>query len=347
MNRFGSGVIVGATVCVVIIGCAAVGRAEETTKTVQAAAVSTVPVAMKPTRIQSAAMGDWQGKTMVARVLAFEGGRYLVNLLGAFDTADKPTAVLQGAEQGDKVVFEDQDYLVAIEAGQMKVEKKGAESYELKKVERKSPTLGAKPPKGAVVLFDGKNLDQWQKADGSPAGWKLAGEGAMEVVRKAGNIESKKKFKDAKYHIEFRTPFMPAGRGQHRGNSGVYLQGCYEVQVLDSYGLESKDNECGGIYKVGAPRVNMCAPPLQWQTYDITFHGARFDDKGQKTANARISVDQNGVNIHKDLEIPAPTGSAKQKDDPKDGGVLMLQEHGGDPVQYRNIWVVELDGDGK
>ena len=97
----------------------------------------------------------------------------------------------------------------------------------------------------------------------------------MEVIRDTGSIVTKKKFSDFKLHLEFRTPFMPEKHGQARGNSGVYLQGRYEVQVLDSYGLEGLDNECGGIYKVGRPLVNMCAPPLQWQTYDITFRAPR------------------------------------------------------------------------
>ncbi|MCK5557939.1 MAG: DUF1080 domain-containing protein, partial [Candidatus Hydrogenedentes bacterium] len=134
------------------------------------------------------------------------------------------------------------------------------------------------------------------------------------------------------------------GKGQGRGNSGVYLQGRYEVQILDSYGLESKDNECGGIYKVGAPIVNMCAPPMQWQTYDITFHTPRFDSSGAKTRNARVTVVHNGVTIHEDLEIPGPTRGSRNKKETSEPGPILLQEHG-NPVQYRNIWAVDLAGE--
>ena len=181
----------------------------------------------------------------------------------------------------------------------------------MKKVVRLSPTLVKEPPEGAVVLFDGKNFDQWvhaQKNEGQPVQWKLLN-GAMEVVPGTGDIVSRKKFTDFELHVEFRTPFMPDSSGQKHGNSGVYLQGRYEVQVLDSYGLERRDNECGGIYQVGVPLVNMCAPPMQWQTYDITFHAPRFDENGDKAENASLTVIHNGVKIHDNIEIPEPTGA--------------------------------------
>jgi hypothetical protein len=133
---------------------------------------------------------------------------------------------------------------------------------------------------------------------------------------------------------------MAKARGQGRGNSGVYLQNRYEVQVLDSYGLAGLDNECGGIYKIGRPRVNMCAPPGQWQSYDMTFKAARFNNAGNKTDKARLTVVHNGVTIHDDIEIPGPTGGALDGDESRPGGIY-LQDHG-NPVQFRNIWVVEL-----
>ncbi len=212
----------------------------------------------------------------------------------------------------------------------------------MRKVVRLSPTLGAEPPAGAVVLFDGKNFDQWKPANeeqGSQVGWKLV-RGAMEIVPETGSIMSKKEFRDFKMHLEFRTPFMPEERGQGRGNSGVYFQGMYEVQVLDSYGLEGLDNECGGIYKIASPSVNMCAPPMQWQSYDVIFYGLRSDDAGRKTRNARLTVLHNGVKIHDGTEVPSPTGAAKYEEESGVGGIY-LQDHG-DFVQYRNIWLVEL-----
>ena len=170
--------------------------------------------------------------------------------------------------------------------------------------------------------------------------WRIA-DGAMEVKAGTGSIVTKRKFTDFKLHVEFRTPFLPDARGQGRGNSGVYLQGRYEVQVLDSYGLEGKDNECGGIYKVGAPLVNMCLPPMQWQTYDITFRAPRFDASGAKTDDAVITMVHNGMTIHDRRAIPGPTGGALDGNVAQPGGIY-LQDHG-NPVQFRNIWLVELN----
>jgi hypothetical protein len=140
-------------------------------------------------------------------------------------------------------------------------------------------------------------------------------------------------------HIEFMLPFMPKAQGQARGNSGVYLQGRYEVQVLDSFGLEGKDNECGGIYEVKAPDANMCYPPLVWQTYDIKFTAARFDAAGKKTANARMTVFHNGTKIHDNVEVPKATRAAPNAEGPEPG-FLHLQDHGC-PVRYRNIWILD------
>jgi hypothetical protein len=209
----------------------------------------------------------------------------------------------------------------------------GAEIGALPKVERKSPTLGKKPPRNAVVLFDGKSLDQFE-------GGELTDGGYLSVLTARG-VRSRKAFGDHHLHIEFRTPFMPEARGQARGNSGVYVQGRYEVQVLDSFGLEGKDNECGGIYQIAEPEVNMCYPPLAWQTYDVNFAAPRYE-KGRKVRNARITIRHNGVLIHNDLELPRGTPGGTG-DEAAEGGQLYLQNHG-NPVVFRNIWVVEEPG---
>lgn len=195
----------------------------------------------------------------------------------------------------------------------------------LERVVRKSPTLGTKPPAGAVVLFDGTTADKF--VDGRMTDDGLLKEGAV----------SKDTFGSATIHLEFRTPFTPDGRGQGRGNSGCYVQGRYEVQILDSFGLEAKDNECGGIYQVAAPAVNMAFPPLTWQTFDIDFTAAQYDGS-KKVANARITVRHNGVVIHDDVELPQETPGGVMIDVPEPGP-LMLQNHR-DPVRFRNIWVV-------
>jgi hypothetical protein len=205
---------------------------------------------------------------------------------------------------------------------------------------RRSPTLGMEPPRGAAVLFDGKSLEGWARGRGKgagegPAKWRLLPEGAMQV--QGGDIQSRKALGDFKLHLEFRLPFMPYARGQGRANSGVYLQKRYELQVLDSFGLKGENNECGGFYQQAAPRVNLCYPPLSWQTYDIDFKAARFKG-GKKVANAVVTVRHNGVVIHENLELKGPTpGGEPETEAP---GPVLLQDHG-NPVQFRNIWAVE------
>jgi len=196
----------------------------------------------------------------------------------------------------------------------------------LKKIDRQSPTLGAKPPAGAIVLFDGKNADEFPGA-------KVTADGLLGVP-----CTSKREFTDHTLHVEFRTPYMPQARGQGRGNSGVYLQNRYEVQVLDSFGLTGENNECGGLYSLKAPAVNMCLPPLSWQTYDMDFTAAKYEgDKKIKTA--RVTIKHNGVPIYDDTEIPSLTPGGAPSEAPG-RGPLYMQDHG-NPVVYRNIWVVE------
>jgi len=320
------------------------------------------PVFEARTAIESAdaAMGDWEGSwkledesdygPLVAQVIALGKDGYQANLLEEFDTGQEPTAVLEGKRDGAAVRLEGRAELsdggvleiqAVIEGGKFNgsFEGEAVGSFVMERAIRVSPTLGAEPPAGAIVLFNGKNFKQWKHTNKKPGEdsvqWNLLKGGAMEVVKGTGSIVTKKKFADFKLHVEFRTPFMPDARGQARGNSGVYMQERYEVQVLDSYGLEGEDNECGGIYKIGAPLVNMCAPPTQWQTYDITFYAP-----GAEKTNARMTVVHNGVTIHDNISLPKPTGGALDSDVTKTGGIY-LQDHG-NPVQYRNIWLIEL-----
>jgi hypothetical protein len=195
---------------------------------------------------------------------------------------------------------------------------------DLKKVERTSPTLGAKPPAGATVLFDGKSVDAWTPG-------KLMDDGLMGV-----GTRTKDKYDSFTLHLEFRTPFMPYATGQARGNSGMYLQDQYECQILDSFGLEGLDNECGGIYKNARPRVNMCYPPLSWQTYDVEFTGTKFDADGKVTAPGKVTIKHNGVLIHENLELAVTPGGGQNDQKP---GALFLQDHN-DPVRFRNLWIV-------
>jgi len=277
-----------------------------------------------PVGMQVIALGD--GKF---DIVAYPGG-----LPGAGWTPPEKargTGTREGAGPNAVVKFSGADWAGTAREGEIRggtlvvVGADGAIVATLPKVERTSPTLGAKPPAGAVVLFDGAGVERFRDGRLSADGLLMEG------------VTTTDAFGDATWHIEFRLPYQPHARGQGRGNSGAYVQGCYEVQMLDSFGLEGKDNECGGIYKAAPPTVNMCLPPLAWQTYDIDFTAPRFEN-GAKTANARMTVRHNGVVIHDDVEVPNLTPGGPQKAEAPTGP-LHLQNHG-NPVRYRNIWVL-------
>lgn len=196
------------------------------------------------------------------------------------------------------------------------------------------------PPEDATVLFDGKDLSNWIKGDGGEAEWEVADD-AMTVVPGTGDIMSKEEFTDFMFHLEFMTPDMPEATGQAKGNSGVFLQGQYEIQVLDSYGKDVPGKgDCGAIYNQFAPLVNACKPPLQWQTYDAIFRAVRRDEEGKVIEQARVTVLQNGMVIQNNVQLQGPTGSAKGSEE-VEAGPLRLQDHGNE-VKYRNIWIVPL-----
>jgi hypothetical protein len=229
---------------------------------------------------------------------------------------------------------------VSVLAGPARAQYGDISDVKILKPEDKVDVKSEPAPKGAVVLFDGKSLDSWAKTDGkTPPEWKLLDGGAMESHK--GNIVTREKF-DGKFklHVEFRVPYVPKATGQGRGNSGVYVQGRYEVQVLDSYGLESKNNDCGAIYEVAAPRVNACKAPTIWQSYDIEFTAPKFED-GKKVEPARMTVHHNGVLIHDNVPIPVDNTRAGMGGDPSKPGPIMLQDHG-NPVQFRNIWLMPV-----
>lgn len=197
-------------------------------------------------------------------------------------------------------------------------------------------------PENAVVLFDGKDLSNWHQPDGQPAIWQVE-QGVMTVTK--GNIMTDETFTDAFLHVEFRLPDMPEATGQAKANSGVFLQGRYEIQVLDSYGIEVPGKgDCGAIYNQYAPLVNACKPALQWQTYDAIFRAARVDQSGEVTEPARITVLQNDIVIQNNVELLGPTGG-RVDENVGEPGPLLLQDHH-NPVQYRNIWLVHLPIEG-
>ncbi len=198
------------------------------------------------------------------------------------------------------------------------------------------------PPSDAIVLFDGKDLSKWKGAEGGDAKWDV--KDGVATVNGTGTISTKQEFGDCQLHVEWAAPMKVEGEGQGRGNSGIYFQGRYEVQVLDSY--ENKTyfhGQAGGVYKQTAPLVNACRKPGEWQTYDIIFHAPRFDKSGKLEKAATVTVLHNGVLIQDHTEILGTTshvGHPKYAAHPLKQS-LQLQDHH-NPVKFRNIWIREL-----
>ena len=269
-----------------------------------------------------------------AKVIADENHNYRIVIL--YPACDPKATRVELAGVG-------KDGTVTIKGGATGTVTKESLSIELKqgaakmsRVERKSPTLGQKPPAGAVVLLpfeDGKptNLDQWAKSQ-----WTCQPDGSILV--RGGDIKTAHEFGDCKLHVELCVPFMPAARGQGRGNSGVYMHGRYEIQVLDSFGLTENPGECAAIYGQKAACVNASLPPGQWQTYDVDFKAPKFDDAGKQIKGAVITVVHNGVKVIDAFETKNVTGGAWGA--PAKTGPVRLQFHG-NPVRFRNTWLVE------
>jgi hypothetical protein len=272
--------------------------------------------------------GEYAHAKMGANVIALGNNEFLLVLFhgglpgAGWDGSRKTT--LEGKRDGNGVLFKDSAEVATLADGVLKIKSTG---LVLNRIIRHSPTEGLAAPKDATILFDGQSTDAWVNGKIDPRGFLNA------------NTKTKQVFTDFKLHLEFFLPFKPLSRGQYRANSGVYLQHRYEIQVLDSFGLEGLDNECGGIYKNAAPKVNMCFPPLQWQTYDVEFTAAKFDSEGRKTSNAVVRVRHNGVVVHDAVELKGVTPAGAFKAEVPEPGPLFLQSHG-NFVVYRNIWVI-------
>lgn len=209
----------------------------------------------------------------------------------------------------------------------------GGGVFDTKRVQHISPSEGAKPPTGGQILFGGKASDQWISFP-----WRILSDGSMES--RGENLVARDRMTDFRLHVEFRLPHLPNERGGQRANAGVYLQSLYEVQILDSFGLPIPQmGDCGGISGVKGPEKNVCLPPGRWQTFDITYHEQKT--KGQVAAQPLITVVHNGVMVQKSVRIPdAQIGKGTGGANPG-GGFLMLA-YQGQPVQFRNIWVLPL-----
>ena len=322
-----------------------------------------------PARDSDAFLGDWHGRwksearpagaPLMAQAIPRGRDRYQINFIEEFDQRCGPDAVVEGRAKSGKLRFSGSGWSGDASGESMRGEGvifRSSAQFELKKTVRLSPNLGTKAPQGAVVLFDGSDLGKWEGINAihatGPVVWKVQNgityappipKGQAGVFRHLGTKEA---FRDYRLHVEFRLPLYPEATGQARANSGLLFEdySYHELQILDSYGLPGYYNDCGAIYKIAAPIINMCAPPLQWQSYDITYHAPRYTDDGKLNEAARITVDQNGKLIHKDLELPYTLNGAKlRQEQPKARkvGRIRLTYHDS-PVAYRNIWLVRL-----
>ncbi|MEZ6126510.1 MAG: DUF1080 domain-containing protein [Planctomycetaceae bacterium] len=267
--------------------------------------------------LQIVALGDGQ----------FDAVQYDFGLPGAgWNTSEKLR--MKGRREGNVLHLNGDQLTATIQNRQLELRSANGNLLgSFPRIIRESPTLGQAPPQNAQVLFDGSSADEFHNGRITEDG--LLMEGA----------DFKRTFNDFLLHVEFRLPYMPTHRGQQRGNSGIYLQSRYEVQVLDSFGLDGAFNECGALYRYQPPRLNMCLPPLQWQTYDITFLSPKFDAQEKKIQNARLTVRHNGVLVHDHFDVEHKTGAGQQES--PHPYPIRLQNHK-DPVRFRNIWIVDL-----
>ena len=297
----------------------------------------------KDTDADFAIQGEYVSERAGAQVVALGDGAFDVYLLccglpGANWDGDPAVKIPGRTVKGRVVIGEGEQAITKdgyggkIADGVLTLTNDAGVSITLKRVVRRSPTLGAKPPEGAIVLFDGSSTEGWVARNGKPIRLtnrclNPGGTGGLNTRRKLGSV---------KLHLEFMTSYMPKARGQGRSNSGVYLAGRHEAQVLDSFGLRGKMNEAGGLYSVKDPDLNMCFPPLSWQTYDIEYR-LSTPERG-----VLITVVLNGVTVQDKVETRKQKTTAGVDNEATDKpGPLHLQDHG-NPVLYRNIWVVEL-----
>jgi hypothetical protein len=287
---------------------------------------------------------DGSQQKLEARVVATGPGTYKVFIRETLPSGKLAKVELDGKAEGDSVRFTGKSGSALWDASYADGAIKGTcgpGTVDLKRVVRQSPTLGAKPPEGAIVLLDGKDSDELIKgrlAGGAEQPWKHVEEGAIEVPK--GGMTTKRRFDGSlKLHVEFKLPLMPTERSQGRANSGVFLPNSDEIQVLDSFGMTTyKGGGCGGLYAYKDPDAFdefslASAPPLQWQTFDVEYRVQKKE--GKPVGNPRVTVFHNGIKIHDNIESRGAVIGYSPK------GKFHFQDHG-NPVQYRIIWVLPL-----
>ncbi len=341
---------------------------------------ATCPAQDVPDRVQGNWLGEWAlssggGGKSLAQIVALGKGEYQA-VFTAYDSGEQDSAtfrfLIAGSTLDGKAVFDTTidlgekvgtfDWKANVEkdlfAGTFSNKKNYIGTLKLKRIEKKPDNVGMKPLPGSIVLFDGTNLDQWTKPEGEPAAWDVK-EGVLSVLPRTGlegttgrHLVAKESFGSAQIHLEYRTPFLPEARGQERANSGVFLQGRYEIQIVDSFGQArevnnfgelSDDDSAGAIYKYAAPTENVTLPPGEWQSLDITFLPPNLDAKGEVGKPAEITVVHNGTTIHDRVKVHKRTQNSPVKDYASKAGLIL--EDGGQAVQFRNIWMVKLGGD--
>jgi len=285
--------------------------------------------------IQGEYLGAAHGKPFAAQVIALGDGKFTAVMEpGGLPGAgwDGTTRIeVAGSRSADKVMFSQSDIQGTISATVFSGTCDNGTPFSLKRTVRISPTAGAKPPSGALVLYNGSTADAWSNG-------KIETIDGERVL--AFGAETKKNFTSYFLHVEFILPFKPYAREQERGNSGIYIHHTYELQVLDSFGQKPEIDGIGSLYTVVTPLVNACYPPLSWQTYDIDWQGPKFDASGKKTANAMVTAKLNGIMVQDHTEVKSGTGANKNKPETPKGGPLWLQDHN-NPVYFRNIWLLE------
>lgn len=309
-------------------------------------------------------LGDWKGKfnsggssELCAQVIPRGSQQYLIRLLPTFDHRCPPLAEIEATADETSLSFAQEQWTGLLKGESFTgtgVFRGKPTDFTLTKVIRTPARLHAKPPAEAIVLFDGGALDHWE-SDGrggvSEITWKQIDNfirvwPPLKTHSFAGAMRTRDAWSDFQLHLEFRLPLIADALGQTRGNSGIIIEEFefYEVQILDSYGLPGYWDETGAIYQKEAPKTNMCYPPGSWQSYDIEYHGPKFDENGALVSKARITIDLNGMRIHHEVELPYGDGAMKNRVknlDSKAPGRITLQHHG-DPVDFRNIWLLKL-----
>jgi len=327
-----------------------------------------VGAAMAGEAAADALSGEWSAPaTPIVQVVALGNGSYRAHIFASDGRGEEPVAVLDGTTNQDVTVFAppptgtippeqskqhptwwpapatSQGWSGRFAQGTFILTTPQGASVTLATHAVGAPTIDLPPPAGAVVLIGPDSTVEsiqkaWLKAGTTePTTWTVLPGGILEGVPKSGSALSRQTFGDCTVHLEFRLPFEPSKRGQLRANSGLYFQGRYETQILDSFGLQGVDNECGGFYKIAKPRVNACAPPLIWQTYDAVFHAAGFTN-GKQTRPAQVTLRHNGILIHSDQALDHATTASHFDIGPTPQGIY-LQDHG-HAVQFRNLWVL-------